>query len=106
MSEQNNDNVAAINILDRTYKIKCQPEEVKSLQGAADYLNQKMQCFRKNSNMSSSDSLAIITALNVVNELILLKKQKNEYIDEVQARIFSLQNKIEKFLETKEEVAV
>ena len=106
MSEKNTENVASINILDRNYKIRCQPEEVKDLQLAAEYLNDKMQQFRKNSNMSSPDGLAIITALNVVNELMLLKKQKNDYAQEVQVRISSLKNKIEKFLETQAPVAV
>ena len=106
MSEKKTNNVASINILDRNYTIRCQPEEVKDLQVSAEYLNKKMEQFRKNSNMSSTEGLAIITALNVVNELMLLKKQKNEYVDEVQVRISSLKNKIEKFLETHEPVAV
>ncbi len=97
---------AHISIGSRTYTIRCQKQEVSDLQLAAEYLNDKMKQFQKNSNMSSPDSLAIVTALNVVNELMLLKKQKNDYVEEVQVRISSLKNKIEKFLETQETVAV
>jgi cell division protein ZapA len=99
-------NLMAIKILDRTYKIKCTPHEVNDLQRASNYLDEKMRQFRQAANTVNTDTLAVITALNVTNELLSLKKQKGEYINEMQSRIDSLQNKIEKFLATQDEVAV
>ena len=99
-------NLMAIKILDRTYKIKCAPNEVNDLQRASNYLDEKMRQFRQSVNTVNSDTVAVITALNLTNELLTLKKQKGEYINEMQSRIDSLQNKIEKFLAAQDTVAV
>ena len=106
MSAKKKEHATTVTVLGKTLSIKCLPTEVKDLQLSAEYLNEKTDQFRKNSSMSSPDHLAIIVALNAVNELMLMKKQKNDYMAEVQARISSLKNKIEKFLETEEAVEV
>ncbi len=104
MSEDNN--LIAVKVLDREYSIRCPSQEEASLQEAARYLDDQMRVVRQSGTITSTDRVAIVTALNLTHELFQLRKQKNEYVDEVRDRVQNLQNKIENFLAAEEEVAV
>lgn len=101
-----NGNIISIKILDRTYNIKCPTEEAHELQQAAQLLDERMREFRQSAGSSSTDRVAIVAALNFCHELMVLKKQKNSYIDGMNQRIKDLQDRIQNFLATEEEVAV
>ncbi len=100
------ENVISIKILDRTYKIKCPLEQAQALQEAAHLVDEQMQKMRQTGNMTSIDRLAVVVALNISHELMILKKQKNQYIDEMNERILDLQQRIQKVVNTDEEVVV
>ena len=95
-----------VSILDRSYHIKWDPHEVKDLQESADYLDKQMRSMKDSSQMSSTDRIAVITALNMANELMLMKKQQNNSIRNMSERIDQLKNKIENFLASEEEIEV
>ena len=97
------DHVVAITLFSRTYQIKCPSDEVAQLQEAANYLSAEMQKINQSSHTSNMERLAIVTALNVTNELMLLKGQKNNYIDVMHDQLKSLQTRIQSFLHAKEE---
>lgn len=101
-----NDHIASIKILDRTYQVKCPPDEIAQLQESAACLDEQMRKMRQTgaSTVNSMERLAIVTALNLCRELTMYKKQNNTYIDVVHDQIKLLQNRIQKFLETKEEI--
>lgn len=88
----------AIKLLDREYQVKCPLDKVADLQEAANYLNIKMRESMENGKFIQHDKILMIAALNIANELIALKRQKNYYIDTMSQRIVSLQNKIEEAL--------
>lgn len=98
------DHTAAITILDRTYHIKCLPEEVPQLQASANYLNSEMRKMGQSSQLLNPEKLAVVAALNIAHELMTYKNQKNAYIDVMHEQIKSLQRRIQQFLGTKEEV--
>jgi len=100
------ENIIAIKIMDRVYKIKCRPEEAHELEEAARYVDDQMRKARQNSNVNSTDRVAVITALNISHEMMILKKQKNNYISGMENRLQNLQNKIQNYLAAEEEVAV
>ena len=100
------DNAISVKILDRGYSVKCSAEEQQQLQLAASYLDEQMRLVRQSGTITNVERVAVVTALNMAHELMLLKKQKSEYVDEVRQRVCGLQNKIENFLATEEEVAV
>ena len=103
---KNDDNLISVNILNREYTVKCNPHEVSSLQESASYLNEQMQKMKKNSKLNSGDQIAVITALNIAHELISLKNQQTNSIQNMSDRIHNLQNKIEIFLAEEQEVTV
>ncbi len=100
------DNSISVNVLGKSYKVKCPPESARELQQSAEYVNQQMKRLELAGNITTTDNIAVVAALNICNELMELKKQKNQYIDTMHERIQSLQKRIENFLELKEEVAV
>ncbi|PIZ04744.1 MAG: cell division protein ZapA [Gammaproteobacteria bacterium CG_4_10_14_0_8_um_filter_38_16] len=100
------DHMTAVTILDRTYQIKCPPEEVAKLRESASYLNAEMKKNSQGAQIGSVERLAIVAALNITHELMAFKNQKNAYIDVMHEQIKSLQRRIQKFLETKDEVTV
>ena len=105
MSDADN-NLIAVKILDRNYKVKCPPEKTHELQESASYVDDQMRKMLQSSSIHSTDRVAIITALNICHELMQLKKQKNNYIEVMNQRIQDLQRRIENFLASTEEVAV
>lgn len=95
--------VVNIKILDHLYKIKCDPDDVRDLQEAAYYIDEQMRELRRANPTSSLDRMAVVTALNTYSKL---KKQKNQYLDEMNQKIFDLQRRIEEKLAGKEQIVV
>lgn len=86
-----------IQLLGKEYQIKCPDAEVNALQRAAQYLEEKMRLTRE-SGIISLDRIAIIAALNVSHQLLMLEQQKNQHAHSVSHRLTELNNKIENAL--------
>ena len=95
MSEANS---ISVKIMGQEYKVKCPPEKIAELQESAVHIDKIMQEIRDNSNVIGLDRVAVIAALNVTHEMLILKKQKNAYIELLSKRIQDLQQKIESAL--------
>ena len=100
------ENVITIKILDRLYKIKCTAKEAIDLQEAAYYVDDQMRKIRQSGHITSIDRMAVVSALNIYNELLQLKRQKNQCIDEMNQRIVDLQRRIEEKLAEKDPIDV
>lgn len=90
--------VISIKLLDREYQVKCPPEKVADLQEAANYLDAKMRESCEGSKTVNLDRIFMIAALNISNEIVNLKRQKNCYIDNMSKRIQDIQEKIDSAL--------
>ncbi|QLH42571.1 MAG: cell division protein ZapA [Coxiellaceae bacterium] len=73
MSDANNS--ITVKILGKEYKIKCPPEKVAELQESAHYLDKMMQEIRDSGAVLSVDRIAVLAALNISHEMLILKKQ-------------------------------
>jgi cell division protein ZapA len=87
----------SIEIMGKTYQIKCLESEVPSLQRAAQYLEEKMRIMR-DAGVMNVDRVAVITALNVVHQLLTLEQQKNTHFQKINHRLTELQHKVESVL--------
>jgi cell division protein ZapA len=94
---------ASIEILGRVYQFKCPEAELSSLQRAAQYLEEKMRQTRE-SGALSMDRIAVVTALNVVHQLLTLEQQKNHHFQIINQRLNHLQNKVEEALAYSEQL--
>lgn len=62
-----------VNILDRSYRIACKPEEEAGLLQAVDYLDGKMRELRDSGKALGNERIAVLAALNITHELLTLR---------------------------------
>ena len=84
----------SIEIMDKIYQVKCPEEEVNSLQRAAQYLEEKMRVMRQAGTLSV-ERIAIITALNIVHQLLMTEQHKNQHFQSINQRLQDLHLKID-----------
>ena len=68
-----------VSILDREYQIACTTEEQASLHAAAAYLDEKMREIRDRGTVIGADRIAVMAALNIANDLLMLKPLEAEH---------------------------
>jgi cell division protein ZapA len=84
-----------IEILGKLYPVRCADVEVESLQMAAKLLNQKMAEVQASGKAINLERIAIITALNLANQLLQADTQKSSVMQKINNRILQLQSKVE-----------
>lgn len=83
-----------IEIMGKTYQIKCPENEVQALQKAAHYLEDKMQELRDSGKVLSMDRIAVLVALNISHQYLSLESENNAAMDTIQGRLQSLYKKL------------
>jgi cell division protein ZapA len=89
----------SVAILDREYQFACQPDERKALKEAAIYLDERMRAIRGAGRLMALERIAVMTALNLSDELLKLQKNERYRQDNVDSRIRLLANELEDALE-------
>jgi len=84
-----------IEILDKSYPVRCRESELASLQEAAAYLNEKIQTVKNAGKIGNTERILIVTALNLTHELLQANQQKTTLTDLIQQRIGHLQDKLD-----------
>ena len=88
-----------ISILDKDYKVACPPGEQSALLESAKFLDNKMREIRDSGNILGSERIAVITALNMANDLLRTSNVDKELGQELPPRLKDLENKISRVLE-------
>jgi len=88
-----------ISILDKDYKVACPPGEQSALLESAKFLDNKMREIRDSGNIMGSERIAVITALNMANDLLRTSNVDKELGQELPPRLKDLENKISRVLE-------
>jgi len=86
-----------VSIMGRDFSVACPPDEQESLMEAARYLDKNMQEIKKTGKIIGAERCAIMAALNITNDLLQLR-QATAGQDQVQARLDSLQERIDEVL--------
>jgi len=84
----------SVTILEKEYLITCEEHEREGLRSSADYLNEKMDEMKNSGGVIGSERIAVMTALNITNELLAYKKENQDYTSSVDSTLKRLQNKI------------
>ena len=100
------DNLVAVSILDKVYKIKCPSKQSCELQQSAAYLDEHVRKLRRTTHIPHLENLLVVAALNITHELLALKNHKNQSIENITLRIQQLQQRIQESLALDEEVLV
>ncbi|MDH3633889.1 MAG: cell division protein ZapA [Gammaproteobacteria bacterium] len=88
-----------ISILDKDYKVACPPGEQSALLESAKFLDNKMREIRDSGNIMGSERIAVITALNMANDLLRTSNVDKELGQDLPPRLKDLENKISRVLE-------
>jgi cell division protein ZapA len=59
-----------VRILDKEYRVACQPDEQEGLIESARFLDQRMREIRQSGRVIGSDRIAVMAALNITYELL------------------------------------
>ena len=88
-----------VSILDRDYQFACQPDERKALQEAALFLDERMRSIKGAGRLMSLERIAMMTALNLSDELLKLQKNEQHRQQNVDSRIRMLADALDAALD-------
>jgi cell division protein ZapA len=97
MSEERVTRVS-VRLLDREYQVACPAEERADLLDSAEYLDAKMREVRDSGKVTGLERIAVISALNLANELIKLRRQGSTVEGDVGTRLRVLRERVESAL--------
>jgi cell division protein ZapA len=86
-----------VTILGKEFRVACPDDERQALIAAADYLERKLREIQASGKVIGSERTAIITALNITNELLELRRSGGLSEDATQ-KVRLLRNKIDAVL--------
>lgn len=86
---------STIEILGKFYSVRCPESELKSLQEAAVYLNQKMLEVQESGKAINLERIAIIAALNITYQFQQLDQQKTSLMSKINQRLTHMQDKLD-----------
>ena len=85
----------SVSILDREYKVACEPDEREALKAAANLLDERMREIKKAGNLMALERIAVMAALNMADELVKLKTLDTKRRERVDSRIRQLADELE-----------
>ena len=95
MSDVNSNNPVALRLIDREFLIACAPEEREGLVEAASLLDRKMRELRANARAPSFERLAVLAAVSMTHELLVLRKQQGGHDQQTAQRLAILRQRLE-----------
>jgi cell division protein ZapA len=87
-------NTITLHILDHPFKVKCGKSHMEELQKAAFHLEAKMQEIKDNSNLKNLEHIILMAALNITNEYLHGKENKDTDFSSLNNRVKNLQKKL------------
>ena len=89
----------SVAILDREYQFACQPDERKALKEAAVFLDERMRSIKGAGRLMALERIAVMTALNLSDELLKLQKNEKHRQENVDSRIRMLADELDEALD-------
>ena len=62
-----------VRIMGKEYNVECPPDEHEALVASADLLNERMSAIRKRGKAIGAERIAVMVALNLARELLMIK---------------------------------
>lgn len=87
-----------VRILDKEYRVACQPGEEESLTAAARLVDQKMREIRSSGKVLGTDRIAVMASLNLAHELREKQHVKEDLNAGINERLRKMQQKIDAVL--------
>ncbi|HET7611464.1 MAG TPA: cell division protein ZapA [Rhodanobacteraceae bacterium] len=88
-----------VKLLDREFLVGCKPDEREGLLAAVEHLNRKMREIRHAARSPGYDRIAVLAALDVTHDLLMLQRSQNQLSSTAGEQIAMLRRKLEDALE-------
>jgi len=88
----------SVKILEKEYHVTCPVEERPALIDSAEYLNRKMREIRDSGKVIGLDRIAVMAALNIVNELLQSRGHDAGVETDLATRIKAMRERVESAL--------
>jgi cell division protein ZapA len=88
----------SVRILEKEYHVACPPEERPALLQSAEYLNRKMREIRESGKVVGLDRIAVMAALNIVNELLQTRGRDEGMESDMAAKLKAMRERVESAL--------
>jgi cell division protein ZapA len=88
----------SVKILEKEYHVTCPLEERPALIDSAEYLNRKMREIRDSGKVIGLDRIAVMAALNIVNELLQSRGHDAGVETDLATRIKAMRERVESAL--------
>ena len=89
----------SVDILDRKYQFACKASERKALKDAAVFLDERMRSIKDAGRLMALERIAVMTALNLSDELLKLQKNEKYRQENLDSRIRMLANELDDALD-------
>ena len=84
----------SVTILEKEYVVACEDDERESLYAAVDFVNDRMRELRESGKVIGNERIAVMAALNIANEYLDYKTEKESMTTAVDSGIRRIQGKI------------
>jgi len=85
----------AVSIMDKEYRVACEPGEEDALLASALDLDERMRAIRQTGKIIGTERIAVMVALNMAHELLNLSNSSNEVDASLERRMRNLQDQVE-----------
>ncbi|MFA9461372.1 cell division protein ZapA [Thiohalorhabdus methylotrophus] len=89
-------------ILGKEYWVRCPDTERERLERLARFVDEKMREVRDSGAALGTDRIAVLTALNIANELFDMQDRRREEAEEVGARTSRMLETVQRLLDEEE----
>ena len=97
--ENTNSETISVVILDQEYQFACRADERKALKEAALFLDERMRSIKGAGRLMALERIAVMTALNLSDELLKLQNNEKYRQENVDSRIRLLANELDDALD-------
>lgn len=84
-----------VRILEKEYHVACPVEERPALLDSAEYLNRRMREIRDSGKVIGLDRIAVMAALNIVNELLQARGHDETAETDMATRLKAMRERVE-----------
>jgi cell division protein ZapA len=88
----------SVRILEKEYHVSCPLEERAALLDSAEYLNRRMREIRDSGKVVGLDRIAVMAALNIVNELLQARGRDDGTESDLTLRVKAMRERVESAL--------
>jgi cell division protein ZapA len=88
----------SVRILEKEYHVSCPLEERAALLESAEYLNRRMREIRDSGKVVGLDRIAVMAALNIVNELLQARGPDDGTESDLALRVKAMRERVESAL--------